>query len=109
MIKDLTDITTDWNSHYDENENAKNKESRKVNNVVAIKIKDGFYRGSTINGTFQVANPENPLKTLRGETRVEVLVGWFGMKPKTIWPQVALRGSWEIHENYSGDVVLNLA
>jgi hypothetical protein len=39
MIKDLTDITTDWNSYYDENENAKNRESRKVKNVVAIKIK----------------------------------------------------------------------
>lgn len=109
MINGLTDITNEWNTRYNTNAFAIPTEFRKVKNVTAIEIKNGFYRGSEINGIFEVAKPEDPVKGKRGKLKVEVLCGWFGMKPRTTWIHIKLTGKWELVQNHSGDVVLNLA
>ncbi len=109
MINDLTDITDEWNTRYNTNAFAIATEFRKVKNVTAIVITKGFYRGSEISGIFEVAKPEDPVKGKRGKLKVEVLCGWFGMKPRTTWIHVKLAGKWQLIEGYSGDTVLNLS
>jgi hypothetical protein len=109
MIKDLTDITDDWDTRYNTNAFAVATEFRKVKNATVIKVKNGFYRGSEINGMFEVAKPEDPVKGKRGKLKVEVLCGWFGMKPRTTWIHIKLTGKWELIEGYSGEVTLNFS
>ena len=109
MIKSLTDIATNWDRKYDTNTEATVTAYRKVKNVAAIEIINGFYRGSEINGIFEVANTEDPVKEKNGKLKVEVLCGWFGIKPRTTWIHITLTGKWEILESYSGDVALNLS
>lgn len=108
MIKSLADITTIWDAKYNTNAEATVSAYRKVKNVTAIEIKNGFYRGSEIHGVFEVANTEDPIKENSGKLKVEVLCGWFGMKPRTTWIHITLTGKWELLDNYSGEVVLNL-
>ena len=109
MIKDLTNITNDWDTRYNTNAFAKITAVRKVKNVTAIEIQNGFSRGSEINGIFEVAKPSDPVKGKRGKLKVEVLCGWFGMKPRTTWIHIKLTGTWEIIENYVGNVGMNLS
>lgn len=108
MIETLTEITTKWDSKYNTNSDAKVTGYRRAKNVTAIEIKNGFYRGSEVNGIFEVANPEDPIKERNGKLKVEVLCGWFGMKPRTTWIHIMLTGKWELLDNYSGEVALNL-
>lgn len=109
MIKSLTDISSNWDGKYNTYTGATVSAHRKVKNVTAIEIVNGFYRGSEINGIFEVANTEDPVKEKNGELKVEVMCGWFGMKPRTTWIHITLSGKWELVANYSGSVVLNLS
>lgn len=108
MIKSLADITTIWNAKYNTNTEATVSAYRKVKNVTAIEIKNGFYRGSEINGVFEVARPNDPVRGKGGKLKVEVLCGWFGMKPRTTWLHIKLTGKWELLESYSGNVALDI-
>ena len=109
MIKSLTDISSNWNTKYNTNTEATVSAYRKVKNVTAIEIINGFYRGSEINGIFEVANTEDPVKEKNGKLKVEVMCGWFGMKPRTTWIHITLSGKWELLKNYTGDVSLNIS
>lgn len=106
----LTDITDDWNDRYNTNSNAlPDGQLRHVVDVLAIRISDGHLRGSNFSGVFEVADVPQPFDLFDGKHRVQVKVGWFGMKPKTSWSHITLNGEWELIRNYSGKVVHNLA
>ncbi len=108
MIKSLVDITTIWDAKYNTNTGATISADRKVKNVSATEIKNGFYRGSEINGVFEVARPDDPIRGKLGKLKVEVLCGWFGMKPRTTSLHIKLTGKRELLESYSGNVALNI-
>ena len=74
-----------------------------------IKINNGYLRGSVFDGVFEVADVPKPFGVHTGSLRVEVKVGWFGMKTKSSWSHVTLKGEWELLRNYSGEVVHNLS
>ena len=106
----LSEITTDWNHKYDTQSGAKpDAQLRHVVDVLAIRITNGRLRGSDFDGVFELADVPKPFGLYAGALRVEVKVGWFGMKPKTTWSHITLNGEWELVRNYSGKVVHNLA
>ena len=104
-----TEITTEWNSKYDTNPYAKPVELRYVVDVLAVHVTNAHLRGSDISGVFEVADVPKPFDSYADKPRVQVKVGWFGMKPKTSWAHITLNGEWELIRNYSGEVVHNLA
>ena len=105
----LPNYSTDWSNIPHEHEKAKpNGELRVVYNQLAIRIDEGFLRGSTFSGVFLIANVNAPFKIVKGELRVEVVVGWFGSKPKTTWTHITLKGKWKLLKNYSGQVETNI-
>ncbi len=106
----LTEITTEWNERYNTHLAAKPEAHlRHVVDVLAIRITNGHLRGSDFDGVFELADVPKPFDVYAGKHRVEVKVGWFGMKPKSTWSHITLNGEWELIRNYSGKVVLNLA
>ena len=107
----LIDITTEWNHKYDTHASAKPEpgQERRVEDVLAIRITNGHLRGSDFDGVFELADIPKPFDVFSGKHRVEVKVGWFGMKPKGTWSHITLNGDWELIRNYSGKVVHNLA
>jgi hypothetical protein len=109
----LTEITTEWNHKYDTHTSAKPEpgQERRAEHVLAIRITNGHLRGSDFDGVFELANVQQPFDNhgKNGQLRVEVKVGWFGMKPKTTWSHITLNGPWELIPNYSRMVVHNLA
>ena len=111
MSKDLgecqpTQITSDWNRRYDTYTGA--VEYREVANVLAIKVHDAHLRGSDLTDVFEVADSDKPFDIKNGELRVEVKVGWFGMRPKKTWSHLTLKGNWQLLRNYKGKVAHNL-
>jgi hypothetical protein len=105
----VTEITTDWNSKYDTNAHAVPVEHRHVVDVLAVHVTNAHLRGSDFSGYFEVADVPKPFDSYADKQRVQVKVGWFGMKPKTTWTHITLNGEWELIRNYSGEVVHNLA
>jgi hypothetical protein len=106
----LEDITTEWNDRYNTHVGAKpDSQLRHVVDVLAIRVANGHLRGSDFDGVFEVADVPKPFSIHTGDLRVEVKVGWFGMKPKTTWSHITLNGEWELIRNYSGKVVHNLS
>lgn len=107
----LIDITEEWNHKYDTHSSAKPEpgQERRVVDVLAIRITNGHLRGSNFDGVFELANVQQPFDVVDSKHRVQVKVGWFGMKPKKSWSHITLNGEWELIRNYSGKVVHNLA
>jgi hypothetical protein len=106
----LEDITIKWDRKFDNHSNAKPEpEERYVVDVLAIRMKNGHLRGSDFDGVFELADTPKPFDVRSAELRVEVKVGWFGMKPKTSWSHITLRKDWELIRNYTGNVVHNLS
>ena len=104
-----TVITTEWNEKYNTNPHAQPVELRSVVDVLAVHVTDAHLRGSDFSGYFEVADVPKPFDSYADKQRVQVKVGWFGMKPKTTWAHITLNGEWELVRNYSGEVVHNLA
>ena len=105
----VTEITSEWDDKYNRNENAQPVEYRHVVDVLAVRVQSAHLRGSDFSGVFEVAEVPKPFDVFDGKHRIQVKVGWFGMKPKTTWAHVILNGEWELIRNYSGQVVHNLA
>ena len=103
-----TEITDQWNRKYDIDPNAGPTEHRVVANSLAIRITKGPLRTSEFDGIFELADVPKPFELHDGKLRVEVMVGWFGMKPKTTWSHITLNGDWELLRNWSGKVAHNL-
>lgn len=104
----VMEITSVWNSKYDTNTNAAPVEYRLVVDVLAVRVTNAHLRGSDISGFFEVADVPKPFDSYADKPRVQVKVGWFGMKPKTTWAHITLNGEWELVRRYSGEVVHNL-
>jgi hypothetical protein len=105
----LKEITTEWNDRYNTNPSAQpDAAQRHVVDVLAIRIVDGHLRGSSFDGIFEVADIPQPFSVHTGNLRIEVKVGWFGMKPKTTWSHITLGNEWQLLRNYTGKVVHNL-
>ncbi|MEY4566322.1 MAG: hypothetical protein RLY14_1292 [Planctomycetota bacterium] len=105
----VTEITTEWNSKYDTNLNAVPVEHRQVMDVLVVHVTNAHLRGSDFSGYFEVADVPTPFDSYADKQRVQVKVGWFGMKPKSSWAHITLNGEWELIRHYSGKVVHNLA
>lgn len=104
-----TQITEQWDHRYDTNANAESVEQRHAKSVLAIRIEHGHLRGSDFAGVFELAEVPDPFNVHSGELRVECKVAWFGMKPKTTWSNITLKGSYQLLRNYTGPVTHNLA
>jgi len=103
-----TEITTEWNHRYDTHKSAVVVEYREVADVLAIRVHSAYLRESDLTDVFEVADSDKPFDIKNGELRVEVKVAWFGMKPKTTWSHLTLRGDWQLLRNYRGKVAHNL-
>lgn len=104
-----TTITEEWDHRYDTNAHAEPTERRHVISELVIRIDHAHLRGSDFAGIFEVADVPEPFDVHSGELRVECKVGWFGMKPKTSWSHITIKGQWQLLRNYTGPVVHNLA
>ena len=105
----LSAITEEWDNRYNTNAHAEPTEHRHAESVLAIRIEYGHLRGSDFAGIFEVADVPNPFNVHDCELRVECKVGWFGMKPKTTWSNITIKGPYQLLPNYTGPVVHNLA
>ena len=105
----VTEITTEWDDKYNKHPSAQPIEHRYVVDVLAVRVQKAHLRGSDFDGVFEVADVPKPFDSYADKPRVQVKVGWFGMKPKTTWAHITLNGEWELVRNYSGEVVHNLA
>ena len=82
---------------------------RDVTNVRVVTLKGAFYRGSQFNGTFEIADDENPFYSGEDGLRVEIKIKWYGRRLKTRWPRVlvgAVRP--QIKTGFTGKVGWNL-
>ena len=106
----MTDeYNTDWTGISNTYSKAKPNSFRKVKDVKAVLIHDGYFRGSKLKDCyFEVVQSKEPLSTFKGKQRVEVKVLWFGRKPKTTWAHITLVGKYELLPKYTGDVVANI-
>lgn len=105
----VTEITTEWDEKFNKNASAQPVEHRYVVDVLAVRVQKAHLRGSDFDGVLEVADVPKPFDSYADKPRVQVKVGWFGMKPKTTWAHITLNGEWELIRNYSGEVVHNLA
>ena len=90
-------------------EAAKPTDWEEVVNVLAIEIKNGYYRDATFNGIFEIADANKKyVKSPKGK-RVVAKVYWFCRRPSTKWPALLIENA-EYREipNYSGKVVRNI-
>ncbi len=89
---------------------AKPNETSEVKDAHVIHITNGYYRGSTFSGTFELAKPRNPYwDTKKKARRVFVKAYWFCHKPRTSWPAVLIEGTeYRPEEHYNGIVVRNI-
>ena len=89
---------------------AKAKRFRSVKTVPVIEVREGTYRGCVpIAGFFELVNPDTEPRMLWGSMRAEVYCAWHGVKPFTVFPQIVVGKNYKIHQNYSGEVIDNIA
>ena len=78
-----------------------------LENVRAIEVSGGRYRGATLDGVFEIVN-EAPVSPA-GKVKVKVCCSWFGVIPKTTYPNLDItNASTRIINNYTGEVVDNI-
>lgn len=82
---------------------------RDVVDVLAIRVVDATYRDSEpITDVFELVTSEP--HTLKGEERYEVYCAWFGVRPGSNFPRIAVKpGSFEIIAHYTGRVADNIS
>ena len=102
-------LTTDWTHIPNTKTGATPTSYRYVLDVLAVHVVGARLRTSTFNGIFEVANVQEPFSTYRGESRIEVKVGWFGARPRKTWAHLILGDEWELLSHYTGDVVHNIS
>lgn len=89
--------------------NAKPTDFDEVSDVTVIHIKNGFYRGSHVTGTFELPDPKPRMIRSKQGPRIYVKAYWFCRRPKTAWPTILLLNDvLDIEEHYSGKVVRNI-
>ena len=83
-----------------------------VINCRVIHIVNGFYRGSIINGTFEIYVKDKEkdflIFTHKGD-RVRVVSYWFCRRPYTTFPQILIqKAEIRVVENFTGKVIRNI-
>ena len=56
-----------------------------------------------------MADVPKPFDSFAYKQRLQVKVGWLGIKPRSSWAHITLNGEFEMICDYSGKVVHNLA
>ena len=80
-----------------------------VTNARVVVLKEAYYRGAHLSGTFEIADIDDPFDDSADGLRVEVKMYWYGRRLSTRWPKVTIAlGRPEIIENYNGEVVWNV-
>ena len=87
-------ITDEWDPKYNTNPRAIPVEFRHVVDVLAVRVVNARLRGSDLSGYFEVADVPKPFDSYADKQRVQVKVGWFGMKPPTTLAHITLNGEW---------------
>jgi hypothetical protein len=103
-----TEIVEEWDKRYDTYKTATAVEYREVSNALVIRVINAQLRGADLTDIFEVADVDQPFDIKESVLRVEVKVGWFGMKPKTTWSHLTLKNGWQLQHRYTGKVVHNL-
>jgi len=88
---------------------ARASRTRAVSGARAIRVLGARYRGSQpIDGVFELVDSRP--QQVKGEERYEVYCAWFGVKPFTRYPRLALSpDACELILNYSGEVIDNIS
>lgn len=74
--------------------------TRNVNDVYAIEVEGGKYRNAELDGVFELVNP--PTAKLPG--RVLVRCSWFGVTPRTTYPQLDISAAKVTRiDNFTGE------
>jgi hypothetical protein len=103
-------ITTKWVGVPHTCPTAKNIESREATGIYAVQINNGSFRKASISGVFELADPDTNVRVNKnGKVKIEVKMGWFGVKPPTSWANVTIIGQHTLLNDYSGPVVHNLS
>ncbi len=106
----VTRITTNWDGIPHTDNTANIVELRQVAGVRVVRIDDGSFRNASMSGFFELASPDTQLKVYRNGTRkIEVKLGWYGVKPPTSWAKVTILGTHQIFENFVGTVFHNIS
>lgn len=80
---------------------------RQVRHARIIRVQQATYRGSGFDGIFELVEGRPQPD---GKGRYEVYCAWFGVKPNTQFPTLAVaEGRWAIESDYSGKVADNLS
>jgi hypothetical protein len=94
------------------NTGAKINRHREVSSIRVVKVVDAFYRGSTFSDTFELEDQtsDDPVKEQpSGKNKVAVICSWYGVKPRTSFPNIDLSSAkYEIQNEYSGLVADNI-
>jgi hypothetical protein len=74
-----------------------------------VRVRGARYRGSQlIDGVFELV--DSVPQRVRGEERYEVYGAWFGVKPFTKYPRIAVRpDACELIPSYAGEVIDNIS
>ena len=82
--------------------------TRLVCGVPAIRAHGATYRGCRpLDGVFELVSPTP--QRVAGEERFEVYCAWFGVKPLTRYPRLAvLPGGYELLSDFTGEVIDNI-
>jgi hypothetical protein len=90
-------------------ETAKPNEMIEVKDAHVIHITNGYYRGATFSGTFEIAKPRNPFWETKKGRRVFVKAYWFCHKPRTSFPAILIQSAeYKVENHYNGKVVRNI-
>lgn len=83
--------------------------TRKVKGATVIKARGAQYRGTTFDGTLELA-PDAQVQVWRdGSLRAAVVMDWYDWAPTRGYPRVMIpKGQYSIKENYTGEVVSQL-
>lgn len=84
-------------------------ETKNVNDVYAIEVKNAFYRGATFNGIIELANGLDSIRKYKGTDRANAKLAWFGRTLKKHNPFICLKNATvTLLPAYSGEVVAGL-
>jgi hypothetical protein len=74
---------------------------KNVKNADVIEVVNARYRNATLTGKFQLAKP--PTAKLPG--RLQIRCSWFGVTPRTTYPQLSIAGvKYKRISGYNGKV-----
>jgi hypothetical protein len=81
-----------------------------VKNSTVLYVEKATYRGcEPFSGYFELVFPATEPRQYQNKLCAEVYCAWHNKKPLTCFPHIQILGNYKIIQNYSGEVVDNLA